>query len=346
MFYKNKHLFKAVTIGLFLLSITGSVYGQNSINKDTIYDELDDYENTPYILWIKDIPVDKGEKKQKNLFKNVGKIFFGKPTVFLKKPVSLIASHEDSLWILDQGDNKIVQSNKGISKVPSFITKSKFKFYSLLDITYMSDKEFLFTDSKLNQIFQINIKEKKIRILNDSLKLKQPTGIAYSSTTNEIWVVETAAHQISILNKDGKLVKRIGSRGGGEGEFNYPTFIWIDKFESVYVVDAMNFRIQIFDLEGKFKTSFGRAGDGSGSFASPKGIATDTFGNIYIVDALFHVVQVFDKSGALLETFGSQGHGNGQFWMPTGVYIDDNNYIYIADSYNSRVQVFQLMNGR
>jgi len=84
---------------------------------------------------------------------------------------------------------------------------------------------------------------------------------------------ETGAHRISVLNRKGEIIKRTGSRGNGPGEFNFPTFIWIDKLGNAYVVDSMNFRIQIFNKNGEFVSAFGEIGDATGYFARPKGIA-------------------------------------------------------------------------
>ena len=224
------------------------------------------------------------------------------------------------------------------------IEKKIAAFPSLVGITAFHNTEILFTDSQLNQLFLVNAEKKECRILNDSLKLNQPTGIAYSVINNEIWVVETGAHRIVVLNEKGEIKKTIGSRGNGKGEFNYPSNLCIDKIGNIYILDAMNFRVQVLNKEGDVISVFGTIGDATGSFARPKGIATDSYGNIYVSDALFHVVQVFDIKGNLLYYFGSQGHDEGQFWMPAGLYIDNNNYIYVADSYNSRVQIFQLIN--
>ncbi|MFC2116805.1 6-bladed beta-propeller, partial [Bacteroidota bacterium] len=229
-----------------------------------------------------------------------------------------------------------------VGEIPRFRNKNIESMPSIVGSCFMSDNKILFTDSKLNKIFQFVPGTRNLQKLNDSLRLEQPTGIAYSIPNNEIWVVETKAHRIAILNEKGELIRTIGGRGNAPGKFNFPTYLWIDKTGMVYVVDAMNFRIQIFDRAGEYISSFGEIGDASGYFSRPKGIASDSYGNIYVADALFHVVQVFDRMGKLLYFLGSQGQEKEQFWLPTGIYIDDRNFIYIADSYNSRVQIFQL----
>ena len=284
--------------------------------------------------------VDKREKKSSNnWFTN---LLFGAKSSGLIKPMSVLAISPDTFWVADQGHGSILKVFKQVGEITQFKNKNIENIPSIVGSCFMPNNKIIFTDSRLNKIFWFSKGNRELHIFNNSVLLEQPTGVAYSSVNKEVWVVETKAHRISILDENGKLIKQFGSRGIAPGQFNFPTYIWIDKLGMVYVVDAMNFRIQIFDRTGTFVSTFGEIGDASGYFTRPKGIATDSYGHIYVADAMFHVVQVFDRSGNLLYVFGSQGQEKEQFWMPTGIYIDEENYIYIADSYNSRVQVFKL----
>lgn len=350
------HHNKSFLAGIFLFLISISVEGQESdhisYSDDTIvYD----------IHWIAQFPAEKKDKKQKKkavsdilLGEDTGPpkernnqnwftdLLFGKNPSDLVKPMSLLAVCPDTFYIADQGTGSILQVYNGKGETLRLKNKSNTGLPSIVGSCFGSDNTILFTDSKLNDIYQVSPGSRDLKILNGSIVLDQPTGIAYSIENKQIWVAETGAHRISILNESCELIRQIGGRGNGPGEFNYPTYLWIDKKGIVYVVDAMNFRVQIFDSKGDYISSFGSIGDASGYMSRPKGIATDSYGHIYIADALFHAVQVFDLQGKLLYTFGTQGEGREQFWMPTGIYIDEQNFIYIADSYNSRVQIFQL----
>jgi streptogramin lyase len=298
------------------------------------------------IGWIAQYPASENNAGRKKLGARIIELVTGnKNTVQLSKPLSVVASSPDSIWILDQGNEAIFRVVKKVGEIPHFWEKKYMDFKSLVWLSEYSNKRLLFTDSYLNKVFVMDPSKKEVKPLNDTLMLEQPTGVAWSEATGEIWVVETRAHHIRIMNEYGETLKVIGKRGNGPSEFNYPTSISIDKEGNAYVVDAMNFRIQVFTKEGKLIKSFGEIGDATGYFARPKGIATDSQGNIYVADALFHTVQIFDNSGRFLYNFGSQGREKGEFWMPAGIFIDSKDFIYVADSYNSRVQVFQLLNG-
>jgi DNA-binding beta-propeller fold protein YncE len=323
---------------LILLSISWNVDAQNAFI-DTNSNQI---ENS-HVEWVNTWPSAENKKKSKRFKDRLNAFFFGIKPAVLINPVAILICNVNEFWVLDQGGKTIFQVQNEVGDIPQSVLKTEYDLSSLVGICSVSNTSMLFTDSKANKIFLISSGNKKLQLLNDTLKLDQPTGIAYLKLKKEIWVLETKAHRISVLNEKGELLKRIGNRGNAKGEFNYPTHIWIDKQGLIYINDAMNFRIQVLNKEGEVIRVFGENGDATGFFSKPKGIATDTFGNIYVVDALFHVVQVFDSKGIFLYKFGCQGHANSEFWMPTGIFIDDRNYIYVADTYNSRVQVFRLI---
>lgn len=320
---------KRINILLLFVLITCSLSSQNK--------------GSPQIRWIRQFPPLEKQKNNKSIVKRIAEIVVGKKEeIAMVRPVSILASNPDTFLVLDQGYGALMQVKHTDIDIPHGLKKKFNDFGSLIGMCYTPDKSILFTDSRLNHIYKISSDKKELKVFDDTLVLQQPTGIAYAKDKHQIWVVETAAHHIRIMDDGGKTLKIIGNRGTGPGEFNFPTSICIDDEGIAYVVDAMNFRIQLFNKEGEYLNEFGEVGDANGYFARPKGIATDTYGNIYVVDALFHGVQIFDKKGNLLFRFGQQGHDKEEFWMPSGIFIDNKNYIYVADSYNSRVQVFQL----
>ena len=330
-----------VYILLFILLIAGNC-GRTLSGQVPPKDSKITTPDYPHVEWVKNWPSDDKKTKSKTLKEQLNFILLGIKRPEPINPVAVLGNSPDDFWVLDQGNKTVFRIIDEVGHIPHPIGKTNFDLSSLVGICFVPNSGLLMTDSHARKIYRLDPSEKKLRVLNDTLMLDQPTGIGYLSAKKEIWVVETKAHRIAVLNEKGGLIKRIGKRGTAWGEFNYPTHLWIDKKGFIYITDAMNFRIQVLNPEGSVITVFGQAGDATGFLARPKGIATDSFGNIYVVDALFHVVQVFDSKGTFLYKFGNQGHGNGEFWMPSGIFIDQQDYIYVADSYNSRVQIFKL----
>ncbi len=283
----------------------------------------------------------KDGKNNQGLGDKISRVVFGKRPQAVVKPFSVVANNPEHFWILDQGAGSVFEMEDGGAQALKAVKKADGIFPSLVGLCKGPYGDLLFTDSRLEQVWRI--KGGALSLFTDSFKLSQPTGIAYHRQRDEIWLVETGAHRISIFSAEGKWIRSMGERGSGPGSFNFPTFIWIDDSGRVYVVDSMNFRVQIFSSKGDFLSVFGQSGDATGDMARPKGVAVDSRGHIYIADALFHVVQIFDREGRFLLSFGGQGQGKGEFWMPLGLYIDSEDFIYVADSYNARVQVFQVL---
>jgi len=264
-------------------------------------------------------------------------LMLGTEVSALQRPVAVWPDTDGLMRVLDQGHRALIIINNQKQTL-----KSVSPFPSPVSLCTMDGQKLLFTDSRQNRIYIQEKPDQLPRILNKSLHLNRPTGIAFLKQKQQIWVVETASHRIAVLDTSGRLIRHIGQRGSAAGEFNFPTFIWIDQSGTVFVVDAMNFRVQILNSDGTPRFMFGEAGDASGYFARPKGIATDSYGHIYVADALFHTVQIFDQQGRYLDHFGRQGTGQGDFWMPNGIFIDPADHIYVADSYNARIQIFKL----
>jgi sugar lactone lactonase YvrE len=178
-------------------------------------------------------------------------------------------------------------------------------------------------------------------------EVERPVALSYDGTTETLFVVDVAAHNVKVLGLDGRLIRIIGRRGVGPGDFNYPCDITMDNRPEtgatpvVWIADTGNQRVQGLTYAGESLVTFGEAGDAPGEMALPKGIATDSEGNVYVVDARFENVQIFDRSGRLLLIVGEEGIGPGQFWLPSGIFIDSNDRIWICDTYNRRVQVLE-----
>ncbi len=175
--------------------------------------------------------------------------------------------------------------------------------------------------------------------------LRRPTGLAYNPARRWIYVVDTLAHAIDILDLEGGLVATFGRRGEAPGEFNFPTHIARAPSGTLYVTDSLNFRIEIFDEQGSFLGAFGEHGDGSGDLAMPKGLAVDGDGVVYVADAMFDNVQLFDRAGVFLLTLGRRGSDFGDFWLPSGLFLGADGQLYVCDTYNRRVQVFRVAEG-
>lgn len=84
------------------------------------------------------------------------------------------------------------------------------------------------------------------------------------------------------------------SKGIGDGEFNGPAGLSIDRNDNIYVTDKNNKRIEVFTANVTFLTKFDSKGNATGQFILPEGIGVDIkTGLVYVADIGNYRIQVF-----------------------------------------------------
>ena len=83
-------------------------------------------------------------------------------------------------------------------------------------------------------------------------------GIAVSTSTGNIFVVDRGNNQVNVYNSSGVLQSQFGSFGSANGQFNTPTTIALDPSGNVYVLDSGNDRVEEFSLTNPPAVRFSR----------------------------------------------------------------------------------------
>lgn len=172
----------------------------------------------------------------------------------------------------------------------------------------------------------------------------------------KIYVADSGNNRVQVFNPDGSFLRQWGStckldkgegcQGKGEGQFNEPWGIAVDKDGNVFVADTWNHRVQKFDNQGKFLAMWGIFESTSGelgrphAFYGPRALAIGQDGNLYAMDTGNKRVQVFAPDGAAIIQHGGGGLIDGRFDEPTGLAQDGTGAWYVADTWNHRVQKF------
>lgn len=294
------------------------------------------------IEWVKEYKILEETASRKGFWGKIGNFFLGPKTAYITRPYGICTDDKKQLFIADTGSSLIHIFDMQTSKYRAIEGNEKVPLSTPIGLAYV-DGTLYITDSSQGSILRYDLQKKSLSSLV-STNGGRPTGIAFSKSNRLLYVSDTIAHRVVAYNLAGIEQFRFGERGTADGQFNYPTDLWVDAGGKIYVTDALNARIQIFSAAGEFLSQFGQPGDTAGSFSKPKGIAVDQHGHIYVCDALFDNVQIFDAAGQILLNFGENGSHPGQFWMPSGLFIDSQTYIYVSDTYNRRVQVFRELN--
>jgi Ca2+-binding RTX toxin-like protein len=165
------------------------------------------------------------------------------------------------------------------------------------------------------------------------LSLCYLVGSIIVTTSNNASVVYA-----STAGEEYSFVKKWGTEGDVDNQFEEPTGIGIDASNNVYVSDTdfenccnlVHHRVIKFTDDGAFITKWG----GNLQFENPMGIAFDSEGNVYVVDQGHQLVKKFTNDGSTLITSWTSG------FNPMDIAIDSFDNVYVTEMYDSRVAKF------
>ena len=96
-------------------------------------------------------------------------------------------------------------------------------------------------------------------------------------------------HTIKVFNTDGDFLYKFGNKGEGDGEFDNPYCLSVDKAGHLMVCDGANDRVQVLELNGKFITKFKLM---SGGFPLSTAVLSD--GRIVVSDFRDQRIQLIE----------------------------------------------------
>ena len=213
-----------------------------------------------------------------------------------------------------------------------------------------SKGDILLVDSLANYLDVMDYRGKSIERIYpaDVLGLKRDavscSAVAVDASDNVYLATSGDDVTILVLDRKGKLVRRIGKKGAGNGMFQSVTSMWIAADGKIYVTDARGEpSVQVFSSEGAFLLGFGAHSNGPNNFSLPEGITTDDLGNIYVIDGLRHWIGAFTPKGEFITRLGG-GFGNeiGDLAYPTSIASDGKRTIFTTEKVGARLQGFKL----
>ncbi|MBI3563646.1 MAG: hypothetical protein HY079_00460 [Elusimicrobia bacterium] len=260
----------------------------------------------------------------------------------LVRPTGVFVS-SGTVYVADPGARGVLRYQEADGKGVWWPRATRARLLSPVSVAAADDGRLFVLDSLLKKVFILDA-EGEIRgeLEGDAQGLGQPAGLAVSG--KRVFVSDVKNHRVGVYGLEGTFLQSFGSRGVGDGQFNFPTYLWYDRrADQLWVSDSGNFRVQWFTPEGRFLGKMGENGNRPGYLARPRGIARDSDGHVYATDAAFDAMQLFDAAGGFLLFVGRAGAGLGEFNMPGGVFVDGRDRVYVADTQNGRVQVFQYV---
>jgi len=267
-----------------------------------------------------------------------------RPSDVMVKPYGVAVSRLGRVYVADTVARRVFVFDPE-AKAVSFVGESgPGKLAKPVGVAVDGEGKVFVADATVNRVFGYDLKGQLAIAIGREGDLDSPSGLAVDRERNLLYVADAKKHHVLCYSTvDGSAVRTIGRRGGGPGEFNFPTNLTVNRSGRLYVADTLNFRIQVFNPDGGFLGEFGIQGDTPGTLNRPKGVGVDSEGHVYVADSSFNNFQIFDAAGQLLLYVGTGGTEPGEFILPAGLCIDDRDRIYVADQGNARVQVFEYL---
>ncbi len=130
-------------------------------------------------------------------------------------------------------------------------------------------------------------------------------GMCFTAA-QELVVCDPANHRVQVFSKTGTFLRKFGTQGTGDGQFNSPVAAAVSADGMIYVADRENHRIQVFSAAGAFLSKFGTSGSFDGQLNEPSGLSIASGGNLAVADAGNRRIQVFTPGGSYVSKLANK----------------------------------------
>ncbi len=214
-------------------------------------------------------------------------------------PHAISIDKEDNLWLVDRDNGQVFKLTSQGELLLTIGTKG-----------FRSDTGVDPEDSSSNAYEKVT---------HPGDPFNRPTGVAVAPS-GEIFVSDGYANcRIHKFSSDGKHLLSWGEPGDGDGQFNLPHGIFIDRQGRVIVADRQNDRIQVFSQEGEF------IGTCPTRLNGPAGIYMDDEDVAYVAEHNRGLISILMLRGERITQWGSLNH-----YRCHGISVDSHGDIYVV----------------
>lgn len=167
---------------------------------------------------------------------------------------------------------------------------------------------------------------------DDDKHFGKPQDIAFLPDGSVLVADGLTNARIVKLDKNGKFVMAIGSKGTGPGQFGNVHGVDVDRNNRIYAADRQGKRIEVFDENGKFLAAWPNIRFPNHVFVS------DRTQDIWVADNMTAEVLKYDTSGNRTFSWNASGPVPGGFGELHQFSVDSKGNVYTADNIMGRLQ--------
>jgi peptidylamidoglycolate lyase len=246
-----------------------------------------------------------------------------------------------NVWVFNRGRWPVMQFDKTGHLLQSW-TAEGFPVKSSHGLRVGPDGNLWCVDVEAHAVFKMSPEGRILMVLgqqggkpgNDTAEdgFNRPTNVAFRSNGN-VYVSDGYVNsRVVEFNPAGEFVRKWGSKGTGEGQFDLVHDVAVDQQGRIYVADRNNERIQVFSEEGKFLAQWNGIGAPWGIYYVAKEQA------IYMCDGKYNRILKLNLEGQIVGALSSWGKAPGKVDFAHSIAVDPEGSIYVAEIKNWRVQ--------
>ena len=256
-----------------------------------------------------------------------------------KQVAGVAVDREDNVHVFNRSPHPVIVFDRSGKFLRSW---GEGQFKNAHGITIAADGSFWLADNGDHTVKHFSADGKHIVTLGTpgveaqpGEPFRKPTDVA-AAPNGDVYISDGYGNsRVHVYSPDGKLKKSWGQPGVGEGDFNTPHNIWVDRKGRVLVADRENHRVQVFDLDGRHLATWP-------DFIQPTDIHVDKDGTVYVAE-LRNRVTICDGKGRVLSRWGRVPTADpGHFRAPHGIWVDSHGDLYVGEVLEGqRIQKFR-----
>jgi hypothetical protein len=258
----------------------------------------------------------------------------GVPTGWLRltTPVAVAAQSND-VFIADLALKQVLKFDRGTQRVRVFADVPDMTLDTRL---YLDRALFLYVTQPLaGQVIQLDLDGRPVRTFR-GVETTNPIATVVDDARGEILIADRLIPRISVLNRNGGLVRAIGAGTGSEDLRFTSIRAMASAGDQLYVVDPLEGHVAALGLNGNFRYAFGQ-----GELTAPTSVAADDQNRVFVADSVDGSIKVY-RGGRLQDVFGTSRDAAGiAFRGISALWVNDG-LLYVADAGRGAVDILEI----
>ena len=147
--------------------------------------------------------------------------------------------------------------------------------------------------------------------------------------SGNVYAVVYEQHYIQVFDKNGTVIRSIGTRGSTKSDFNNPCSIAIEG-DMLYVTDRGNNCVRKVSTSGEFVLKLGTKGSGKGQLNEPRGICIDLEGKVHVAEGNNRISD-FEPDGTFTYHITGNASDGSNLCSPWGVAFDPSGNLHVTN---------------